>query len=78
MYTTNYKDIEFIGTKNHHAILHEWYDSLAENEVKTLVRKIKYREFRPYDPTSFQLVILCDHPFVEESLVIEQAKASGN
>lgn len=78
MYITNYKDIEFIGTKGHHPILHEWYDNLAENEVKASVRKIKYREFKPYDSDSFQLVILCAHPFADESTAVERAKGSDN
>jgi hypothetical protein len=76
MYITNYKDVEFIGAKDQHAALYAWYDGLSDNEVKTSMMKIKCRELRPSLPTAFQLVVICNHPFAEKTLVIDRAKES--
>jgi hypothetical protein len=78
MYITNYKDIEFIGAKDQHAALYEWYDGLSDSEVKTSMIKVKCRELKPSLPTPLQLVVICNHPFSEKSLVIDRAKESGN
>lgn len=78
IHTTIYRDIEFIGSQEVHATLHEWYDGLLENEVKTSITKVKCREFRPYDPASFRVIVLCNHPFSEKTRDIERANQSGS
>jgi hypothetical protein len=76
--TSIYRDIEFIGSQEVHATLHEWYENLPENEVKTSITKVKCREFRPYDPTNFRVIVLCKHPFAEKTCEIERANKSGS
>ncbi|HEV3272322.1 MAG TPA: hypothetical protein VGZ93_09100 [Candidatus Methylacidiphilales bacterium] len=78
MHTTDYKDVEFIGAKNRHAALYEWYDGLSDNEVKVSITKIKCRELMSSVPTALQLIVMCNHPFSEETLAIHRAKESRN
>lgn len=72
-HTSTHRGVEFLGDQQDHALLHEWFDRLAASEVKASAIKIKCREFRPYDPANFRIIILCNHPFEDQTRKIETA-----
>ena len=68
-----HRGVEFLGDQQVYPLLHEWYDSLSTSEVKLSVLKIKYREVRSHDQTSYCIIVLCKHPFEDETRKIETA-----
>jgi len=75
---TTHHGIDFIGAAVDHMILHQWYDNLPDSEIKSSIAKIKCREFRTTDRASFRVIVLCEHPFMEQSREIENAKRSDD
>ncbi len=71
--TTIHRGIEFVGSEKDIVALRAWYESLGDSDVKASVAKIKCREFRPCEQTNFRVIVLCKHPFLDQTREIESA-----
>ena len=78
MISTIHRGIEFIGAEKDIVALSAWYENLRDSEVKASITKIKCREYRPYDQANFRVIVLCGHPFLDQTREIESAYRSGD
>jgi hypothetical protein len=74
--TTIHRGIEFVGSEKDIVALRAWYENLGDGDVKASVAKIKCREFRPYEQANFRVIVLCKHPFLDQTREIESANRS--
>jgi len=78
VFTTIYKNIEFVvPEKFNRKSLEDWFDGLADTDVKESIVKIRWCELKPREEY-FKIFVLCKHPYKDESDALEQARLADD